>query len=172
MDQPASPTPLPFFIYGTLLPDEPNAHVWGDTVAAWRPARYPNGRLVAFSHFPMLIEPDVLEPSDSGVKGQIVEIKPERFVAVLRRLDHLEGVTPNGVGNFFRREKRVVQAADGSLTAVWLYVGRQDLAPGCPIIPDGDWLAYSRSGENDRPLSDSMTDWWESYGRQLLFGDE
>ena len=56
MSMKSTPRLLPFFVYGTLLPGQPNAHLWGDGIVAQQNATLANGRLYDLGAFPMLVE--------------------------------------------------------------------------------------------------------------------
>ena len=130
--------PLPFFVYGTLLPDQLNARLWhGDDVVV-EAASFANGRLYDMGGYPMLVE-------DGGapIKGCVIIVPETRYTAVLARLDALEGYNPAQPGApGYRRLARSVNMADGSPLTAWIYVGQEALVNGSAPIQNGDWVAY------------------------------
>ena len=133
------PTQLPLFVYGTLLPNQPNAALWGSAVARWEAAALAPAHLYDFGAYPMLVE------SDHGtVHGMIATIQPARYDAVLTRLDQLERYDPAQPDKGpYRRRVRHVQLSDGSNRPVWIYLGTPDLVKGLPRISHGDWAAHT-----------------------------
>jgi gamma-glutamylcyclotransferase (GGCT)/AIG2-like uncharacterized protein YtfP len=86
------PTELrPFFVYGTLLPDQPNFCVWGEDIAHMEPATFYGGRLYDMGFYPMLIAAE----ADTAVHGQLITPHPAQYEAVCQRLDELEGYDPD-----------------------------------------------------------------------------
>ncbi len=131
---------LPFFVYGTLLSGQSNAGVWGSAVSQVRPAHFLNGVLYDLGAFPMLIE-----GACGVVVGQLVDVKPEDYVAVLRRLDYLEQYDPQDAGVApYRRESRFVLLDEGRVVAAWVYLGNILMVNHSPIISSGDWREHTR----------------------------
>ncbi len=63
---------LPFFVYGTLLPGQPNYDLWSDSIREKKPAIFRNGRLIDLGFYPILFE-----GGDSPVSGMIVSVRDE-----------------------------------------------------------------------------------------------
>ena len=96
---------LPFFVYGTLLPGQPNAYLWGEAVAAQQTAVLPNGRLYDLGSFPMLVE-----EGEESVQGMLIWVRPAEYTAVVASLDELEGYDPaQPLASAYRRVRRAVQ---------------------------------------------------------------
>lgn len=141
---------LPFFVYGTLLPGQPNAFLWEDDLVAAEPAVFANGRLYDMGHYPMLVE-----EKGTQVRGQIVTVRPAAYTAVLQRLDMLEGYNPaQPNASAYRRLERVVQRADGTTISAWTYLGHARYVAGRPPIPGGHWPTYVAQKQ------DQLQNWW------------
>lgn len=150
---------LPFFVYGTLLPGQPNAYLWQTAVATIQPATLPNGRLYDLGFYPMLVQ----EPGHQ-VQGVLLTIHPEAYASLLAKLDYLEGYDPTQPNNpGYRRLDQAVYRPDGQKEMAWVYVGTADLVVGYPPIPAGDWRQYSQQQPK------ALTAWWQTvqtvYGR-------
>lgn len=147
------PDLLPFFVYGTLLPDQPNFHLWGDSIVALTPATFFGGKLHDMGFYPMLV---TAEP-EAAVQGQLITIEKEAYAAVMHRLDELEGYDRTQPDNSaYRRRQVTVVLADGRSAKAWLYQGQPELVTGRPELPDGDWVAYAAQTQLDLRL------WWET----------
>jgi gamma-glutamylcyclotransferase (GGCT)/AIG2-like uncharacterized protein YtfP len=158
---------LPFFVYGTLLPGQPNYHLWAEAIRSEQPAFFPNGRLydmtlLNLGHYPMLVEEQGEQAASSKwqVMGVVVETEPELYRTVLATLDILEDYRPDrSAGSFYRRVKRIVTLTSGRQVVAWAYLGRAAIVAGLVPIPEGNWKAYcaNRKAEVDR--------WWAAGGR-------
>ena len=149
--QPQPTEQLPFFVYGTLLPKQPNYYLLDDFVISLEPAILPNGRLHDFGHYPMLIEGD-----ERVVQGMVVTVSPEAYDTVLQQLDVLEGYDPaNVASSFYLRVVRTVELGNGRCESAWVYVGRSETVKDLPIVPNGDWAKHIA-----HKLQDSNR-WWK-----------
>lgn len=157
---------LPFFVYGTLIPGQPNEHKWLDSIAATTPAVYPHGRLYAFPTFPMMMEMETAQ--EPPVQGVIVQVEAHRYEEVLRLLDELEEYDPqNETHSPYWRMKKQVFTRDGTAVWVWTYVGQPHFVTlALEPIPSNSWLVHVAEGQ----AQDSMVLWWQNRGRHLLFG--
>jgi gamma-glutamylcyclotransferase (GGCT)/AIG2-like uncharacterized protein YtfP len=157
----SSSSQLPFFVYGTLLPGQPNYHLWGGAIRSERAAFLPNSRLydmalLNLGHYPMLVE----EQGKQVVVGMLVEVEPGFFDAVLRTLDLLEDYRPGRPNeSYYHRAKRIIASTNGHQHVAWVYLGRPGLVVGLEPIPGGNWKAYcaNRKAEVDG--------WWSAGGR-------
>ncbi|MFQ5400424.1 MAG: gamma-glutamylcyclotransferase family protein [Anaerolineae bacterium] len=141
---------LPFFVYGTLLPEQPNYYIWGDVIASEQPATLTGGALYDMGFYPMLVE-----EGDGQVRGLMVAVRPQDYAAVVTRLDYLEGFDPKRPeASDYRRVERMVRLDDGRMAAAWVYVGSRRYVQGRQVVPDGDWLAYMAARPEDQ------TNWW------------
>lgn len=131
---------FPFFVYGTLLPGQPNAFLWRGLETSIGQAWLGNGRLHDMGGYPMLVEMGA-----NPVKGQLITIAPESYEIVKARLDILEGYTPfkpELAG--YRRVVKKVMVDNGRAASAWVYVGQVELVNGRFLVPDGDWATYIR----------------------------
>ncbi|MQY32724.1 hypothetical protein SRB17_06780 [Streptomyces sp. RB17] len=134
-------TPLPFFVYGTLRPGEPNHDLFlRDRTAAEEPARLPGAALYAGPGYPYAVE----RPGGE-IRGELVTARPETYAALLAALDRLEEYTPGDPRNLYERVARHVIRTDGTTALAWVYlaaprVAGQLRAQGKPI-EGGDWLS-------------------------------
>lgn len=147
-------SPLPFFVYGSLLPGQMNDYVWGETVISQQVAVLANGRLHDLGDYPIL-----LETGEGPVKGMLITVRDEDYTALLARLDEFEHCFPGQpeASDYVRVAREVmvegVDAASAtdatSATAVtaWVYVGQLPSESHCPLVPNGDWAAYVQARE-------------------------
>jgi len=135
---------LPFFVYGTLRPGEPNyARLLAGRTASELPATLAGGALFTEGPYPFLVTaPDLARP-DELVRGELIAVPAEIYQPVLAQLDELEGYEAGGADNLYERIAIEVDAADGPRQA-WVYVaGTAALARiragGMRRIPGGEW---------------------------------
>jgi gamma-glutamylcyclotransferase (GGCT)/AIG2-like uncharacterized protein YtfP len=142
-DDPEEPgTPLPFFVYGTLRPGEPNHDLFlrGRT-ASEEPARLPGAALYDGPGYPYAVE----RPGDE-IRGELVTARPESYAELLAALDRLEEYTPGDPRNLYERAARnVIRTTDGTTTLAWVYLAAPPVAArlraeGKPI-EGGDWVS-------------------------------
>ncbi|MFN2138219.1 MAG: gamma-glutamylcyclotransferase family protein [Candidatus Promineifilaceae bacterium] len=144
---------LPFFVYGTLMPGQPNDYLWQDSLIHAQPAIY-EGRLLDCGYYPVLIA-----AKGERVMGQLVSVAATQYMKIVAELDTLEGFDArNPDASLFRRVRRVVQTKSGVWETAWLYMGQGPRTEAFPVIPNGDWEAYSAA---DRHI---MRDWWQQGG--------
>lgn len=130
----------PFFIYGTLLPGQPNDFYWGDSIARSQVAVIQQMALYALPHFPMMIETD---HTDSHVIGRLIWLQPGRYATILNQLDQLEGYDPaDSANSLYQRIQHSVKTAAGDTYTAWTYIGQPLLVKGLPLVPNGDWVTY------------------------------
>ncbi|RMG93952.1 MAG: gamma-glutamylcyclotransferase [Chloroflexi bacterium] len=143
--------PFPFFVYGTLLPDQPNAYLWQNDVTHWAKARFSGGILYDMGHYPMLVE-----AAGQTVQGMVAFVRPKAYVAVCHRLDGLEGYNPEDPDNCaYRRVLREVQLENGRFCQAWLYVGGKQYVRSKPAIPSGDWAEWVQHKRQQ------LNSWWQ-----------
>ncbi|MER6630103.1 gamma-glutamylcyclotransferase family protein [Streptomyces sp. NPDC000987] len=133
---------LPFFVYGTLRPGEPNHDLFlrGRTRSE-EPARLNGAVLYDGPGYPYAVE----EPG-STVYGELVTALPEEYGDLLGALDQLEEYAPGDPRNLYERVAReTVRDADGTPVRAWVYVAAPAVAArlrtGGKLIEGGDWLA-------------------------------
>jgi gamma-glutamylcyclotransferase (GGCT)/AIG2-like uncharacterized protein YtfP len=141
---------FPFFVYGTLLPEQPNAHLWGDAVMQSEKAMLAGGCLYDLGSYPMLVE-----EGDGMVTGVVQTVAEAEYGAVLMRLDQLEGYDPEQLDEtWYRRVVRDVKLANGLSLQAWVYVGHKAAVQGLNPIPSGDWAAYTAK------TFQNIEQWW------------
>jgi gamma-glutamylcyclotransferase (GGCT)/AIG2-like uncharacterized protein YtfP len=135
----------PFFVYGTLLPEQPNYDLWSQHIVHQEPAIYPNGRLFDLGAYPVL-----LEGKGGPIAGQLVTIGQQDYGQVLLTLDALEGYDPQEPeAGDYRRYERMVRLTDGRQQLAWVYLGRETAVAGAALIPSGDWMAHMTAKERE-----------------------
>lgn len=145
----ASPLHLPFFVYGTLLPGQPNFGLWSDHIVSLRPARLPGFALLDLGPYPMIVR----RPAE--VVGLVAELDRASFPDVVSALDYLEGFDPDRPSaSEYRRERHIARTLGGLPIAVWTYAGHPSTSD-YPLIPGGDWKRHiqGRHGTVDA--------WWD-----------
>lgn len=139
---------LPFFVYGTLRQGEANHHLIKKATVSCRPARLAGAVMYDLGPYPMIVE------GEGAIIGELVEIDPARYEAVLRRLDILEGVDGNDPENprgLYRRVRRPVQledVAEAVSVDAWVYLGRETTARRGVLRPGGDWVRRFQEPQN------------------------
>jgi gamma-glutamylcyclotransferase (GGCT)/AIG2-like uncharacterized protein YtfP len=131
--------PLPFFVYGTLLPGERNHGLLDGRTRSWTPAVLPATLLFHGPGYPFA----VADPAGAGrVFGEVVEIDEAAYDAVVADLDRLEDYVPGDPGNRYERVSRAVRGERGE-TTVWVYLAGRVLARELLLhadpVPGGDW---------------------------------
>ncbi|MGW2489216.1 gamma-glutamylcyclotransferase family protein [Streptomyces sp. NPDC001606] len=132
---------LPFFVYGTLRPGEPNHDLFlrGRT-AAEGPARLPDTALYDGPGYPYAVD----HPG-TFVHGALVTARPEAYDALLAALDRLEEYTPGDPRNLYERVTRDALRPDGTPVRAWVYLAAPPVAARLRAegrrIDSGDWLS-------------------------------
>ncbi|MET8687969.1 gamma-glutamylcyclotransferase family protein [Streptomyces sp. NPDC004732] len=136
---------LPFFVYGTLRPGEPNhaVHLRGRT-AAEEPALLPDAVLYDGPGYPYAVE----RPGEGPVRGELVTALPAAYDRLLVTLDLLEEYAPGDPRNLYERVVRDVLDHAGSAVRAWVYVAAPRVAAGLrtsgSLIGGGDWASHRR----------------------------
>ena len=113
---------LPFFVYGTLIPGQPNEHLWGQAIETAETAVFDNSQLYDMEYYPMLVE-----QRSGSVFGKLITVKDQLYLDTLVRLDALEGFIPDQpLESTYRRVKRDVTTSAGRTAVSWVYVGRME----------------------------------------------
>lgn len=121
-------TPTNFvFVYGTLMQDQPNAHLLADAWFGGFARTKPDYTMLHLGGFPAIIPAP--EGHGVGVYGEVYEVDRD----TLARLDQLEGVP-----HFYRRETITLECD----VEAFVYVLNTDdrYIEGRPVIESGDWL--------------------------------
>lgn len=148
---------LPFFVYGTLLPGQPNHGLLRAAAVRLRPARLGGFGLLDLFHYPMMIA----RPGHHVV-GLVVDLDHSAYDDVVVALDYLEGYdAANPAESEYRRERRIARLADGREAVVWTYVGypgqgAPSNASAIPLVAGGDWKRHVR----ERAAANEA--WWSN----------
>nr|WP_190014123.1 gamma-glutamylcyclotransferase family protein [Streptomyces lucensis] len=138
---PESRRALPFFVYGTLRPGEPNHDLFlrGRT-AAEEPARLPDAVLYDGPGYPYAVDRPGTE-----VRGELVTARTETYEDLLTALDRLEEYVPGDPRNLYVRVTRDVLRPDGTAVRAWVYLAAPHVAARLSAtgnrIATGDWLS-------------------------------
>ncbi|MFH9132789.1 gamma-glutamylcyclotransferase family protein [Streptomyces sp. NPDC017524] len=146
---------LPFFVYGTLLPGEPNHDLFlrGRT-AGERPAVLPRALLYEGPGYPYAIE------GHGRVHGTLLIAAPGVYGELLGLLDHLEEfLGPGHPRNLYERVVREVElparstaeaGEPGESVRAWVYLAAtavtRSLRTGGVLIPEGRWSTGRAAG--------------------------
>jgi len=132
---------LPFFVYGTLRPGEPNHDRFlRGRVRSEEPGRLRETVLYDGPGYPYAVE----EPG-GVVRGELVTARTEAYAELLAALDRLEGYVPGDPRNLYERvEREVLRDADEAVVRAWVYVAAPAVAArlrgaGGTLIESGDW---------------------------------
>ncbi|MET8881300.1 gamma-glutamylcyclotransferase family protein [Streptomyces rubiginosohelvolus] len=147
---PADAAELPFFVYGTLLPGEPNHDLFlrGRT-AGERPAVLPRALLYDGPGYSYAIE------GHGRVHGTLLVAAPGVYGELLGLLDHLEEfLGPGHPRNLYERVVREVELpgpGDGGSVRAWVYLAAtavtRSLRTGGVVIPEGRWVTGRAPGD-------------------------
>ncbi|MEU6675859.1 gamma-glutamylcyclotransferase family protein [Streptomyces sp. NPDC046925] len=138
---------LPFFVYGTLRPGEPNhgAYLRGRS-AAEAPARLTGAVLYEGPGYPYLVE----DPGGGQVRGELITALPSAYERLLADLDVLEVCAPGDPRNLYDRVVREVTLLDGAAARAWVYVAAPRVAARLrasgAVIGGGDWASFRARG--------------------------
>ncbi len=160
---------LPFFVYGTLLPKQPNAYLWRDVEARVETAVIRQAHLYDLGHYPMMVEADTGQVKGAllFIDGSAYDEIAATYNEVAGRFDHLEGFDPSRPNQgAYRRVERAVEGEDGRLHSAWVYLGQPRYVRGRPFIESGDWAAYVE------PKKSSSNVWWRGINSVAGLHDE
>ncbi|CAM5716247.1 Gamma-glutamylcyclotransferase OS=Streptomyces alboniger OX=132473 GN=CP975_11085 PE=4 SV=1 [Streptomyces alboniger] len=133
---------LPFFVYGTLRPGEPNH----DLFLRGRTRSEEPGRLNGAVLYEGPGYPYAVEEHGGVVYGEVVTALPEAYGELLVALDRLEEYVPGDPRSLYERvEREVVLDGDGRAVPAWVYVAAPSVAARLrargKMIGSGDWSA-------------------------------
>jgi gamma-glutamylcyclotransferase (GGCT)/AIG2-like uncharacterized protein YtfP len=149
---------LRFFVYGTLLPGEPNHGLF----LAGRTRSEEPGRLSGAVLYDGPGYPYAVEERGGVVHGELVTVLPQDYGELLADLDRLEEYTPGDPRNLYERVEREVHRVecdvhrvehdvhrdvhrdgDGPSVRAWVYVAAPAVAARLRargrLIGSGDW---------------------------------
>ena len=141
---------LPFFVYGTLIPDQPNYYLWKDSIINTKKGLIKNYQLFDMGHYPMIIE---LE--GNNVSGMLMYIKTEDYDQMARIIDNLEGYNPEKHGSSaYNREIRDIELENGELEKAWIYIGSEEYVKKENKVKAGNWVKHVSEKKGNQ-------DWWK-----------
>ena len=140
---------LPFFAYGTLIPDQPNYYLWKDSIADTKSGIIKNHQLFDMGHYPMIVESE-----GNSVYGMLMYIKNEDYDKITKIIDNLEGYNPENHGSSaYNREMRDIELDDGEKAKAWIYIGSKEYVKEGNLVKDGNWIKHISK-------KDGSKDWW------------
>ena len=141
---------LPFFVYGTLIPDQPNHYLWKDSIINTKKGLIKNYQLFDMGHYPMIIKSE-----GSNVNGMLIYIKTEDYDKITKIIDNLEGYNPENHGSSaYNREIRDIELENGELEKAWIYIGSEKYIKKENTVKDGNWVNHISKKEGNE-------DWWK-----------
>ncbi|VAW43611.1 hypothetical protein MNBD_CHLOROFLEXI01-4000 [hydrothermal vent metagenome] len=142
----------PFFVYGTLLPNQPNFPIWGSAILNMEAAQFHGGRLHDMGFYPM-----VIAAKAATVQGMVIMVAAASYRTIQQQLDVLEGYDPaNQAGSAYRRQRAQVVMANGRFQPAWIYRGQPQFVKDKPIVANGDWTTYAASKQAESEA------WWRN----------
>ncbi len=140
---------LPFFVYGTLIPEQPNFYLWKNSIVATKKGLIQNYQLFDMGHYPMIVESE-----GNNVHGMLMYIKNEDYDKITKVIDNLEGYNPENHGSSaYKREIRDIEA-ENSLEKAWIYIGSEEYVKKENVVKDGNWVKHISMKEGNK-------DWWK-----------
>ena len=141
---------LPFFVYGTLIPDQPNYYLLSDSIVSTKNGLIKNHQLFDMGHYPMIIESE-----GNKVHGILMYVKNEDYGKITKIIDNLEGYNPENHGSSaYKREMRDIELEDGKIEKAWIYIGSKEYVNEENKVKDGNWVKHISKKEGNK-------DWWK-----------
>ena len=141
---------LPFFVYGTLIPDQPNYYLWKDSIVNTKSGIIKNHQLFDMGHYPMIVESD-----GNTVQGMLMYIKNEDYAKITEIIDNLEGYNPENHGSSaYNREICDIELESGELEKAWIYIGSEQYICKKNAVMNGNWVKHISKKEGSK-------DWWK-----------
>lgn len=142
---------LPFFVYGTLIPDQPNYYLWKDSIVNTKKGLIKNYQLFDMGHYPMIIE-----STSNAVHGMLVYIENENYDRITKVIDNLEGYNPEEHGSSaYNREVRDIELEGGEIEKAWIYIGSKEYVNEENKVKNGNWVKYVSKKQGNK-------DWWKN----------
>ena len=142
---------LPFFVYGTLIPDQPNYYLWKDSIVSTKDGLIKNYQLFDMGHYPMIVESE-----GNNVYGMLMYVKNENYTKVTKIIDNLEGYNPENHGSSaYNREIRDIELENGEAEKVWIYIGSEEYVKEENAVKGGNWVKHISKKKGN-------LDWWEN----------
>lgn len=141
---------LPFFVYGTLIPDQPNYYLWKDSIADTKNGIIKNHQLFDMGHYPM-----ILQSEGNNVHGMLMYVNDEDYEKITKIIDNLEGYNPENHGNSaYNREMRDIELKNGESEKAWIYIGSKEYVKEENGVNNGNWVKHISKKEGNK-------DWWK-----------
>ena len=141
---------LPFFVYGTLIPEEPNYYLWRDSIANRKNGLIKSHQLFDMGHYPMIVESE-----GNNVYGMVMYIKDEDYDKITKIIDNLEGYNPENHGSSaYNREIRDIELEDGETEKAWIYIGSREYVKEENAVKNGNWVKHISKKKVNQ-------DWWK-----------
>jgi len=141
---------LPFFVYGTLIPEQPNYYLWKDSIVTTKKGITKNYQLFDMGHYPMIIKSE-----GNNVNGMLMYIKTEDYDKITKIIDNLEGYNPENHGSSaYNREIRDIELENGELEKAWIYIGSKEYIKKENLVRGGNWLKHISEKKGNH-------DWWK-----------
>ena len=141
---------LPFFAYGTLIPDQPNYYLWKDSIADTKKGKIKNHQLFDMGHYPMIIQSE-----GNDVHGMLMYINDKNYEKVTKIIDNLEGYNPEKHGSSaYNREIRDIELENGELERAWIYIGSEEYVKKKTVVRNGNWVKHISKKKGNK-------DWWK-----------
>ncbi len=141
---------LPFFVYGTLIPDQPNYYLWKDSIADTKNGIIKNYQLFDMGHYPM-----ILQSEGNNVHGMLMYVNDEDYEKITKIIDNLEGYNPENHGNSaYNREMRDIELKNGESEKAWIYIGSKEYVKEENSVKNGNWVKHISKKEGNK-------DWWK-----------
>ncbi len=141
---------IPFFVYGTLIPDQPNYYLWKDSIADTKNGIIKNYQLFDMGHYPMIVEAKGI-----NVNGMLMHVRTEDYDRITKIIDNLEGYNPENHGSSaYNREIRDIELDSGGLEKAWIYIGSEKYIKKENAVKDGNWVKHISKKEGNK-------DWWK-----------
>jgi len=140
---------LPFFAYGTLIPNQPNYYLWKDSIVSTKKGIIQDYELFDMGHYPMIVE-----SKGNNVHGMLMYIKNEDYGKISKIIDNLEGYNPEKHGSSaYNREMRYIELESG-LEKAWIYIGSKEYVKAENAVKDGNWVKHISNKKGNK-------DWWK-----------
>ncbi|MEM7332211.1 MAG: gamma-glutamylcyclotransferase family protein [Chloroflexota bacterium] len=142
----------PFFVYGTLLPNQPNFFLWDYAITQMTKALIYDCQLYDMGPYPMMIE-----EQGGRTVGMVMHVADEFVDNVTNHLDTLEGYDPDRPEtSAYQRALRMIQMENGRFVKAWVYLGAKKFVQDYPKIESGDWQQHMQVKQGQ------IVDWWET----------
>ena len=142
---------LPFFVYGTLIPAQPNYYLWKDSIADAKNGIIKNHQLFDMGHYPM-----ILQSEGNNVHGMLMYVNDEDYEKITKIIDNLEGYNPENHGNSaYNREMRDIELKNGESEKAWIYIGSKEYVKEENGVKNGNWVKHISEKKGNK-------DWWKN----------